>query len=245
MNRVKCGTGWEFLLVKRLPAYTWNPASGCNVLNCAVRKRGVCWAEKIVKRLGHVCPKCPSFKPHMHEDRLFEPFKLRKRAVITPVSTGDLFGLPEEMTGEILIIVEKAFWHTFTILTKNPQNARRFNPYPKNVCFGVTVNEQQDTWRLDDVKKIEAPLKWCIFEPLYSPIDYDLSWLDWIVIGPQTKPQLQPEESWVQSILDNATAVPIFMKSTLKWPVQIRESPTPEIHNRSIDFKKGVEVETA
>ena len=224
MNRAK-GGGWEFLEATGLRGYTWNPASGCNNLDCAVRKRGVCWAEKIVKRLGHICPKCPSFKPHMHLDRLFEPFKLKKSAVITPVSTGDLFGLPFYMTRNIMDTVKGAYWHTFATLTKLPQNAYRFSPFPENVWFGVTVNEQRDTWRLDELRKIEAPVRWAIFEPLYSRIDYDLSWLNWIVIGPQTRPLLQPEKSWVQSVLENAPSVPVFMKSTLDWSPKRREPP--------------------
>lgn len=229
MNRAK-GGGWEFLEVTGLPGFTWNPASGCNILDCAVRRRGVCWAEKIVKRLGHICSLCPSFIPHMHDgtrgtpNRLDEPLKRKKRAVITPVSTGDLFGLPHKMMAVILDIIEQASWHIFPILTKAPQNARLFR-YPSNVWFGVTVNEQADTWRLDKLRKIEAPIRWAIFEPLYSAIDYDLSWLDWIVIGPQTRPELQPEKAWVQSILDNAPSVSIFMKSTLRWSPKRRERP--------------------
>jgi len=224
MNRAK-GGGWEFLEVTGCPGYTWNPASGCDNLNCAVRKRGVCWAEKIVKRLGHVCHWCPSFRPHMHLDRLFEPFQLKKPAVITPVSTGDLFGLPSHMTRNIMDTVKGASWHTFATLTKMPQNAHKFSPFPENVWFGVTVNEQEDTWRLDELREIEAPVRWVIFEPLYSAIDHDLSWLDWIVLGPQTRPELQPKKEWVQSVLDNAPEVPIFMKSTLDWTPKRRDGP--------------------
>lgn len=232
MNRAK-GGGWEFLDYMNPPrlGFTWTPASGCVNSNCAVRKRGVCWAEKIVKRLGHICPLCPTFKPHMHDgsrgtpDRLFEPYHRRKSAVITPVSTGDLFGLPVDMTRKILVVVKEAYWHTFSPLTKIPENARKWNPYPDNVWFGVTVNEQADVWRLGQLEKIEASVRWAIFEPLYSTIDYDLSWLDWIVIGNQTNPELQPEEAWVQSILDNAGRVPVFMKSNLEWENKRRESP--------------------
>lgn len=231
MNRVKQGSGWEFLLVTGKPGYTWNPASGCENRMCEVRNRGVCWAEKIVKRLGHICPLCPTFKPHLHDgnngtpNRLFEPFKVSKSAVITPVSTGDLFGLPHEMTKEILIYIERAFWHTFAILTKMPHNAVEENPYAKNVWFGVGVNKQGDIWRLDILKKIKAKVRWAIFEPLYSAIDYDLSWLDWIIIGPQTRPTLQPKSTWVETILRNAKEVPIFMKSTLEWDPKPREGP--------------------
>jgi len=64
--------------------------------------------------------------------------------------------------------------------------------------------------------KINASKKYCLFEPLYGPIDYDLSWLDLIVIGPQTAPLHQPKKEWVESIVRNAGSAPIFFKSKLK-----------------------------
>ena len=233
MNRAK-GGGWEFLDYLAPPrlGFTWSAGSGCDI-QCGVRNRGVCWAEKIVKRLGRFCPLCPGFKPHLHDgtrgtpDRLNEPLERKKPSVITPVSTGDLFGLPEDMATTILAVIEAADWHIFPTLTKAPQNAHRYI-YPDTVWFGVTVNDQADTWRLDELKNIRAKHKWMIAEPLYSAIDRDLTWLDWIVIGPQTRPSFQPREEWIQSVIDNAEGVPIFMKSNLEWCPKRRESPVLE-----------------
>jgi protein gp37 len=137
-------------------------------------------------------------------------------AVITPVSMGDLFGQKPEDIKEVLRVVEYCPEHVFAILTKLPQHALQYSPYPINVWFGVTVNSQADVWRLDVLRKIEAPRKYCLFEPLYGEISYSLDFLDLIVIGPQTKPTLQPRAEWVKSVLKNAPGVHVFMKSTLK-----------------------------
>ena len=229
MNRAK-GGGWEFLdwmMPPRL-GFTWTPASGCDILGCAVRRRGVCWAEKIVKRLGQFCPLCPGFKPHMHDgtlgtpDRLEEPFQRRPPSVIVPVSTGDLFGLEPAQIETILSVVRKASRHIFAVLTKAPDRARRWE-YPDNVACGVTVNEQADTWRLEELKAIRTRWRWAIFEPLYGPVDHDLAFLDWIIIGHQTKPEIQPEATWVKGILDRAPGVPVFMKSSLRYEPLRRE----------------------
>jgi len=227
MNRVK-GGGWEFLEIPGRKGFTWNPASGCSGQGCAVRARGVCWAEKIVKRLGHICSRCPSFEPHMHWNRLMEPFKRHSPAVIAPVSTGDLFGLTPYMIGSVLSVVRGASWHIFAVLTKLPQNAHIFNPYTENVWFGVSVNQQGDVWRLKELEKIDAGKRWAIFEPLYSGIDYDLGFLDWIIVGAQTQPEVQPEKSWVKDLIAEARrhGVPLFLKSNLKWPVKIKEFPS-------------------
>lgn len=226
MNRAAKG-GWEFLEQGNRHGFTWNPASGCSISNCAVKQRGACWAEKIVKRLGHICPECPTFKPHIHWSKLNEPMRMKKSAIITPVSTGDLFGLAQEDTERILTVIKSAWWHTFAILTKAPQNAHKFGWFPKNVWFGVSVNEQADVWRLDELQRIDAlsGIKWAIFEPLYSEIDHDFSFLNWIIIGAQSRPEFQPDMDWVNSILDNAPNVPIYMKSNLNWAPMRREYP--------------------
>ncbi len=148
MNRAK-GGGWEFLDYLDPPrlGFTWSAGSGCKIKGCAVRREGVCWAEKIVKRLGQFCPLCPSFEPHLHDgtrgtpDRLSQPLDRKKPSVITPVSTGDLFGFPPEMTQRILDVIEEASWHIFATLTKAPPERLAPLRYPDNVWFGVTVNE--------------------------------------------------------------------------------------------------------
>lgn len=231
MNRAK-GGGWGFLDYLAPPrlGFTWSGGSGCKIEDCACRRRGVCWAKKIVKRLGQFCPLCPSFVPHLHDgengtpDRLNQPLDRKKPSVITPVSTGDLFGLPYKMTERILDVIEEASWHIFATLTKAPQLAWPFK-FPDNVWFGTTINEQADTWRLDITRKHVLSKTWAIFEPLYSPIDYDLTFLNWIVVGGQTGPTLYPKKEWVQSVVDNAGNVPIFIKSNLRGFSNKRESP--------------------
>lgn len=215
MNPVREGSGWEHLLeIARIEglssAFTWNPAVGCSNVDCEVRRRGKCWAMMMAKRFGF------DFEPHLIPERLDEPRMLKKPAVITPVSMGDLFGLKESDIKAILDVINDCKRHVFAILTKLPDVGIKFSPYPKNVWFGVTVNSQNDVWRLDILQKISARRKYCVFEPLYSPIHYPLSWLDLVVIGPQNYPLVQPQKSWVESVIENAKGTRIFYKSKLK-----------------------------
>jgi len=230
MNRQKTNGGWEFLVWpdEDKAGFTWNPASGCNKEGCAVGQKGVCWAEKIVKR-GGSCELCPTFKPHMHPWKLDEPKRRYKSANITPVSTGDLFGLRTKQTKMILDVVEDSDQHDFMILTKLPQNAWTFGRFPENVWFGTSINRQEDIWRLRSLEKsIKAEKKWAIFEPLYSEIDYDLSFLDWVIVGAQTRPERQPSKPWVGGIVKQAdeNEIPVWIKSNLKvWPNRRKEHP--------------------
>ena len=223
MNRVKEGSGWEHLIeIARIEgfdgAYTWNPCVGCNNEDCEVRRRGKCWAMMLAKRFGWY------FKPRLISERLKEPFKVRRPVVITPVSMGDLFGQKRNDIHTVLRVISECEWHRFAILTKMPQHALDFNPYPDNIWFGVTVNHQKDVWRVDLLRKIRAPRKYCLFEPLYGPINYDLSWLDLIVIGPQNYPTIQPEKEWVKSIIRQANGARIYLKSKLKETVRFTEA---------------------
>lgn len=215
MNRVKAGSGWEHLLeIARMEgldrAYTWNPCVGCHGIGCEVHERGRCWARMFAKRFGW------SFEPHAIPSRMWEPRNAKKPAVITPVSMGDLFGQKKDDICMILWVISECRWHVFAVLTKLPRHALNFSPYPKNVWFGVTVNSQADAWRLDLLEKIDAPRKYCVFEPLYGPISHDLSFLDLAVIGPQKYPTVQPERGWVDGIVQNVgSKTRVFYKSGL------------------------------
>jgi len=216
VNRVRWGSGWEHLLeIARIEgldrAYTWNPAVGCNNTDCEVRKRGKCWAMMMARRFGW------SFEPHLVPEKLWEPLTVRKSSVITPVSMGDLFAQKISDIWKIFQVFVNCNWHIYAILTKMPQRALEWNPYPPNIWFGVTVNSQRDVWRLDALEKIDARGKYCLFEPLYGPVDYDLSFLDLIVIGPQNYPLRQPKPEWVKSVVENAGQARIFFKSKLKY----------------------------
>ena len=218
MNKVKAGSGWEHLLeIARIEglndAYTWNPAIGCNNYDCEVCRRGKCWAMSMAKRFGW------NFEPHLIPERLDEPLKLETSAVITPVSMGDIFGLTLHDFMAIWEIMETADYHVYALLTKLPQYAFNYMPLRSSarVWLGVTVNSQEDVWRLKLLRKHFAPdKKYCLFEPLYGPINFDLSWLDLIVIGPQNYPLVQPKKEWVDSIIKHAGTARVFFKSKLK-----------------------------
>lgn len=158
-----------------------------------------------------------SFEPHLVPERLDEPFWKREPAVITPVSVGDLFGLSLPQFREVWRMIELADWHVYALLTKLPNVALDYLPLriKGKIWFGVTVNTQKDVWRLDLMRKLEGVKKYCLFEPLYGPIDYDLSFLDLVVIGPQNYPTLQPKREWVEGVVKKAGKARVYLKSKL------------------------------
>jgi len=113
----------------------------------------------------------------------------------------------------------EAFWHTFVILTKQPQNIPEGFDFPRNVWLGVSVNCKADLWRIDKLRETNAFVKFVSFEPLQEDLgSVNLNGVCWIVIGAQTRPNVQPKSDWVESLMLQCRehSIPIFMKSNLK-----------------------------
>lgn len=206
MNR----TGIEYLEL------TWNPVVGCKGVKCAVRLK--CWARGMAKRQRKRCLKCYDFKPHFHKERLYEPLHRKKPSRIGVCFMGDFFdtGVLREWRTKILNVIRASKQHIFFILTKQPQNAVGYE-LPRNLIFGVSVNSKQDLWRVYNLRKIDAFLKAISFEPLYEHIPIDLTGINWIIIGGQTKPSVLPRANWVYPLINQAKekGVSVFLKNNL------------------------------
>jgi len=64
--------------------------------------------------------------------------------------------------------------HIFLLLTKWPHRMRAFcadHPLPYNVWPGVSVLQQKDLWRIDQLLEISATRYWLSIEPLLGVID--------------------------------------------------------------------------
>jgi len=210
--------------------YTWNPVTGCRN-GCPY-----CFAEKMAKRLRgrYGYPKENPFEPTMHWNRLEEPLQVEKSSKIFVASMGELFGhwVPNLWTREVLGIIGRAHWHTFQILTKQPQNLRFFS-YPPNLWLGVSVDRQEMVKGIPYLLGTNAKIKFVSFEPLLELVTMPQElWhgLNWIIIGAQTNPKRLPRKHWVHYLCEEALIheIPIFMKDNLDWcgwPGKLKEFP--------------------
>jgi protein gp37 len=178
------------------------------------------------------------FEPHFYEERINEVRKLRKPAIIFMDSMSDTFGewWTEEQILKILHIMDcfrGVHWHKYVVLTKNPR--RMYEILAKyaetdgadhlgNVYFGTSVTGAYDE---RGVRRIVS--LWGVhnlgyktvlsMEPLlHHPermIDAagGINWLDWLIIGGQTKPTKIPEYEWVKELAFSVmNQVPVFSK---------------------------------
>lgn len=209
--------------------YDLNIITGCSGEGCAVRKH--CWALSMAKRLRgrYGYPKDEPFKPTFHEDKLDEPFKVKKPSLIGLCFMGDFYDKQVHPTWQIRTysMINRAYWHTFLILTKQPQNIPN-RGYPSNLQLGVSVNCKRDLWRIDELKKKDVRVRVGSFEPLLEDLGkINLEGIGWVIIGAQTRPELQPEPDWVWKIVFEASShnIPIFIKNNLKHYNPIQQFP--------------------
>jgi len=215
---------------------TLNVIVGCSGEGCAVREE--CWAKRQEKRRKGKCKddRCYKFIPHDHPERLEEPWHVKKPSRIGLNFCGETFDKAFKnrafcMWFGLCGMMQRASWHTFVVLTKQPQNIPKDEnfPLPQNLWLGVSVNNKEDLWRIDKLRETTAIVKFVSFEPLKDDLGkINLDDVQWIIIGAQTRPNLQPKTEWVESLIAQCREhnIPIFMKSNLKgYPILLHEYP--------------------
>jgi len=210
--------------------YTWNPTVGCSGIGCAVYAE--CWARAMAKRQKQRCQLCYDFKPHVHLERFTEPYHLIKGGSRIGVSfMGDFYdkGIYETFREQIYNTIRACCRHTFILLTKQPKNIIYHSVWPDNLWFGVTVNRKADLWRIDALReRVGGVIRFVSFEPLYEDMgDIDLEGIDWVIIGAQTRPNVQPDSYWVWRLRNEAQehGIPVFLKNNLNLPYKLQEFP--------------------
>lgn len=100
---------------------------------------------------------------------------------------------------------------TFQLLTKRIGRAMMFyktRPVPENVWVGTTIGAPDKLWRLNQLRQINAKVRWLSCEPLLGDLVYgspshafDLRGISWLVVGGESGANPRPMEmSWAVEI---------------------------------------------
>jgi protein gp37 len=149
---------------------TWNPVTGCTQVSpgCAH-----CYAKTFAERFrgvpGH--PYEQGFDLTLRPERLEQPLLWKKPRLIFVNSMSDLFheDVPEEFIRQVLKVMQQAHWHTFQLLTKRSERLAAMAdslPWPPNLWMGVSVENQRWTSRIDDLRSVDAAVRFLSCEPL-------------------------------------------------------------------------------
>ena len=199
---------------------TWNPITGCNKISPGCK---FCYAERMAKRLKAMGSENykKGFKLSLHEHVLELPLTWKKPQTIFVNSMSDLFhkNVPLEFILKMFEVMNIASWHRFQILTKRSDRLLELNDklnWTKNIWMGVSVENQDYTFRIDYLRNTGAHTKFLSVEPLIGPISkLNLNNIDWVIVGGESGPGARTmKEEWVIEIKDKCleSDVPFFFK---------------------------------
>ena len=199
---------------------TWNPITGCTKVSPGCK---FCYAERMAKRIKAMGSANyeNGFKLTLHEHVLELPLSWKKPQTIFVNSMSDLFhkNVPFEFIQKMFGVMNKAYWHRFQILTKRSERLFELDPlltWTDNIWMGVSVENENYTYRIDHLRYTHAKVKFLSIEPLIGPIEkLNLKNIDWVIVGGESGPGARPmKEEWVIKIRDECrkAKVPFFFK---------------------------------
>jgi protein gp37 len=161
------------------------------------------------------------FSLALHEQALCLPLSWRKPQTIFVNSMSDLFHekVPADFIMRAFNVMCRADWHRFQILTKRSSRLRQLAmslPWRPHIWMGVSVENQDYTFRIEDLRGTPAAVRFLSLEPLLGPLPgLDLSGIDWVIVGGESGPRARPmDASWVTDIRSQCqeASVPFFFK---------------------------------
>ena len=219
---------------------TWNPLTGCTKVSPGCKH---CYAERMAKRLQAMGQEKYSngFKLTLHPEVLEDPLKWVKPQMIFVNSMSDLFhkDVPLEFIQAVFDVIRRAHWHTFQVLTKRAERLSEldsFLTWPDNLWMGVSVENQEYTFRIDYLRQTHAKTKFLSLEPLLGAIPHmNLTGINWVIVGGESGPGARPiQPEWVTDIRDQCLAakVPFFFK---QWGGVNKKKTGRELEGRTWD----------
>ncbi len=230
----------------QIESVTWNPTTGCDKVSPGCDR---CYALSFARRLqamgnpryqrdGDPRTSGPGFGLNLHPDTLHKPRHWRKPRLVFTDSMSDLFHpqIPEPFIEQVIEVMRTERRHVFFVLTKRPARMahvltrRAADPLP-NVWWGVTIEDDQHTWRAERLRATPATVRFVSLQPLLGPLpSLDVTGLDWVYVGGESGPgarAMQPD--WVRDLRDRclAAGTPFLFK---QWG-----GPTRNAGGRSLD----------
>ena len=182
-----------------------------------------CYAQRLARRLQAMGnPNYRNgFEVTMHEGSLEIPLRWKKPQAIFVNSMSDLFHeeVPDVFIINVFDVMKRATWHCFQILTKRSERLIDISsklPWMPHIWMGVSVENQDYTFRINHLQRTGAKLKFLSLEPLIGNIfDLELTDIGWVIVGGESGPKARPmENSWAVNIRNQCVGkgVPFFFK---------------------------------
>lgn len=221
---------------------TWNPVWGCTKVSAACK---YCYAERVSQNMRRDFSKVE----RTNEKNFSLPRRWSNPRNIFVCSMSDFFheGV-DRWREDMWRTIYEANQHTYQILTKRPERipdclpsfGKKEWPWP-HVHFGVTVENEDNLWRVEKLMEIPVALRFLSIEPMLGNIDvgqwillgniertaemlvgrpHKYGCIHWVIVGGESGPMARPmHPDWVRSIRDQCEKnnVPFFFKQWGEW----------------------------
>ena len=189
---------------------TWNPVTGCTKISPGCDN---CYAARFSERFrgvpGH--PFETGFDLTLRPERLLQPLSWKRPRMVFVNSMSDLFHkeIPQAHIAAVFNTMERAYWHTYQVLTKRSSLLQRFinaryqaRPAPQHIWLGVSVEDARATTRIAHLQAANASVRFLSIEPLLAPVgELDLAGIAWVIVGGESGPRARPmDPRWVIDI---------------------------------------------
>jgi len=210
---------------------TWNPVAGCSIVSSGCTN---CYAMRMAARLERMGQeKYVNLTMHSGGKQKWNgrinldwkaadlPRKWKKGRLIFVNSMSDLFhkDIPDEFIQTIFKTMTETPQHTYQLLTKRAERLLKMNEaltWSENIWMGVSVENRENTNRIEYLRSTGAKVKFLSLEPLIGPLeDLDLNNIDWVIAGGESGPGARAvDEDWIRVIRDTCqrSFVPFHFK---------------------------------
>lgn len=226
---------------------TWNPTTGCNKVSQGCK---FCYAEVMARRLKAMgqTKYRNGFKLTLHEDTLKAPYIWKTPKIVFVNSMSDLFhkDIPLEFIQRVFKVMNDNPQHVFQVLTKRADILFDYHKklnWTHNIWMGVSIENEDELWRVRCLKKTKAKTKFLSCEPLLGPLTkLNLKKIDWVIVGGESGRKPRPMKAeWVYEIFekcDNA-GVKFFFK---QWGGTNKKKTGRLLNGKIYDEMPEVEV---
>lgn len=200
---------------------TWNPVAGCSLASAGCKN---CYAMQMAKRLESMGIEKYKGLTQQHGkrvtwngvikedlDSLDIPRKWKKPRKIFVNSMSDLFhpDVSEKFILQVWQVMRDTPRHNYQILTKRPERMMQIlrDKIPDilpNVWLGTSVESEDVSHRIDELRLVRASIRFISFEPLIGFVGkVDLSGIHWAIVGGESGNGARPiSEEWIDQIFE-------------------------------------------
>ncbi|MBR0939274.1 DUF5131 family protein [Bradyrhizobium jicamae] len=232
---------------------TWNPVAGCTVLTAGCTN---CYAMRMAARLDAMGQTKYRGLTRRSGKRWVWTGKIRldHSSIETPKawarprrvfvnSMSDLFhaDVPARFIARVWATMRDTPRHTYQILTKRPDrmadilSQKPFAVLP-NVWLGTSVEDNRVLFRLDDLRRVPAAVRFVSLEPLIGSVaEANFTSIDWAIVGGESGPSARPMNPiWVREIEEmcRKTGTAFFFK---QWGGKNKKAAGRTLNGRTYD----------